>query len=386
MNERWWLVIGGWLVYAVYYVGRVNFSVAVPDMAREMDLTAGQVGAVSGAFFWVYALAGVGAGWLADRHGARWLVGLGLVGSGVMNIAFVGSNSFGIAALIWGLNGLFQAMGWSPLIGGVSRWMSEERGRAAGAVFGTSFVAGTAIALVVGGQLLERSGFDAVFEVAGIVLIVVGGVWCLSVKDDPAAAPSRLRPVEASGATLRMAVPLAAIGVAYVGLLVWTPFYLVDAHGLSVPSASTASAAVLGFAAVTTMAITPAFRHGSSGAVAGLLATTAAGLALVGIAWSPSSGLVLLGLATVLVSASSSVLLGVFPRLIDVSRAAAIGGGFALAFNVGGGLGSPIIGSLIEGASWLAVFGTMAVCALVGAMWMGSLHSIIPTSRVQSPV
>ena len=68
---------------------------AVPRLGEEAGFDAAEIGALAAGFFWVYSLSAVPVGRVADRAGARWLVGLGLAGSGAMNLIFVAvSGSF----------------------------------------------------------------------------------------------------------------------------------------------------------------------------------------------------------------------------------------------------------------------------------------------------
>ena len=181
---RWGLVASGWSVYALYYLGRVSFSVAVPGLENEAGLDAAEIGTLAAGFFWVYSLSAVPIGRLADRFGARALVGLGLVGSGLLNAALVlGSGDFRLALVIWSANGVFQAMGWTPLVGALGRWVEAGRSARVIASFGSCFVAGTALTFAVGGFIIERGGVEAVFLAAALVLVPIGVAWWIGVRD-----------------------------------------------------------------------------------------------------------------------------------------------------------------------------------------------------------
>lgn len=153
-RQQWGLVTGGWVAYVIYYLGRTNLSVAVPGLESEGGLGPEDIGLLVAAFFWVYSLTQVVVGQLADRFGSRWLVGVGLVGSGVMNALFIHAGSFTLALIWWSLNGMFQGFGWPPLIAGLSRWLTGPRAAQASAAYGTSYVAGTVLTLAAGGFIV----------------------------------------------------------------------------------------------------------------------------------------------------------------------------------------------------------------------------------------
>lgn len=373
-NTRWGLIASAWSVYAIYYLGRVNFSVAVPRLGEEAGLQATEIGALAAGFFWVYSLSALPVGRLADRYGARQLVGLGLVGSGIMNVLFIlFSHDFVLALVVWSANGVFQAMGWTPLAGGLGRWVSEERAGRVAASFGSCFVAGTALTFAIGGFIVEKSGVAAVFFAAAAVLVPVGVVWWIGVRD-PVSDGAVGEPSEGSiGRVLWLLPPAAALGVAYVALIVWTPAYFVEVHALSVGRSGLLAAALPATSILATILVGRSFRSVDAGSATlrgGIMLTaTAVMLFTVSRATDLVTGFAAIAAATALVGASSSLVLGIYPRITAPGRVALASGIFALAFNLGGGAGSPVLGRLVDRDAWDAVFVFLAGCVIAGALW-----------------
>ena len=56
---------------AILYLDRVTISVTRPYVARDLNLTATQMGYVFSAFYFAYALFEMPTGWLGDRYGPR---------------------------------------------------------------------------------------------------------------------------------------------------------------------------------------------------------------------------------------------------------------------------------------------------------------------------
>ncbi|XEQ91692.1 putative sulfoacetate transporter SauU [Sporomusa carbonis] len=69
IGVRWWVAIILWLSYIVWYMDRVNISVAGLIMIKEFGWTAADYGLVQSAFFVGYALTQIPGGWLADKFG-----------------------------------------------------------------------------------------------------------------------------------------------------------------------------------------------------------------------------------------------------------------------------------------------------------------------------
>ena len=347
-----------------------------------MGFTPSQIGFLAAGFFWVYSLSVAPVGKLADRIGTRWLVGLGLAGSGLANIWFAYAGSFGPALAAWSANGVFQAMGWTPLLGALRRWVPPERASRVIASFGSCFVAGTALALALGGVIAERAGAQRVFLAAAAVLIPLGLAWWAAVRD-PVEKPRPARGGEGMGPGARRAVPLlvpaAAIGAAFVALVVWTPAYFARVHGLSESRAGALSAVLPALAVAVTFLAGRWFRRaeGPRAAAGGGVLLAAAALALAAAAGSSglAAGFAAMAAATALVGAASSVTLGLFPRLLDDAQAAFTGGIFVLAFNLGGGAASPVMGRLVERGSWNLAFLFLAACAAAGALWTGGWYA-----------
>lgn len=373
-SARWGLIAAGWSVYAVYYLGRVNFSVAVPRLGQEAGLEATEIGALAAGFFCVYSLSAVPVGRLADRMGARQLVGLGLVGSGIMNVLFIlSSGHFTLALLIWSANGVFQAMGWTPLVGGLGRWVPEDKAGRVIASFGSCFAAGTALTFAIGGFIVERGGVEAVFIAAAAVLVPVGVAWWIGVRDPIVGSPVDELPGGPITRVLWLLPPAAAIGVAYVALIVWTPSYFAEVHGVSVGRSGLLSAALPAIAILVTIVlgrwfqISDGFRPALTGGI--VLTVTAVVLATISQASSLAAGFATIAAATALVGASSSLVLGLFPRMTYPRGVALASGIFTLAFNLGGGAGSPVVGRFVERDAWDLVFLFLAACVLTGAVW-----------------
>jgi len=85
-QSRVFLVL--WITYASFYIGRVNFSVALPGIMAEFGWTKADVGAIGTALFWAYAIGQFINGQLGDKFGSRVIITVGLTVSALMNLSF----------------------------------------------------------------------------------------------------------------------------------------------------------------------------------------------------------------------------------------------------------------------------------------------------------
>ena len=368
-RQQWGLVTGGWVAYVIYYLGRTNLSVAVPGLESEGGLGPQDIGLLVASFFWVYSLTQVVVGQLADRFGSRWLVGVGLVGSGLMNALFIHAGSFTLALIWWSLNGMFQGFGWPPLIAGLG-----PRAAQASAAYGTSYVAGTVLTLAAGGFIVAWGGTAAVFNVAAVVLILAGIIWFVTVRDPvPRGEPSTRRSSSMS-ATLWLMPAAALVGVGWMTLVIWTPSYLTSVLGMSISSAGLNAAAMAAVSLPVMVLVSSRFRSAigrRSSRVAGAVIVVT-GMSFLLVPWNLGEVWVLgaLALATSLANASSSIVLGFLPRVSAPERVGLASGIFSLSFSVGGGIGALLIGGLIGDGSWDAVYVIAGTTAALGACWV----------------
>src|SRR5205814_9819333 len=68
-----------WLAYASYYLGRKGFSVTKAAIAADLGVSEPMLAAIDTGFLVAYAAGQVPCGLVADRAGARRLLGLGML-------------------------------------------------------------------------------------------------------------------------------------------------------------------------------------------------------------------------------------------------------------------------------------------------------------------
>ena len=118
---------------------------AKASLSSEFGWSATQIGAVFTALFAAYAVGQFVNGQLGDRFGARIVSTVEVAGSVLMNLlvffCVTMADSSGsimkhlltLLIIFWGINGFFQAMGWSPMVKVMTHWFPiEGRGKAMG--------------------------------------------------------------------------------------------------------------------------------------------------------------------------------------------------------------------------------------------------------------
>ena len=175
-----------WITYASFYLCRVNISIAIPGILKEYSLTKTAMGAVLTALFFAYAIGQFINGQLGDKFGARKLITFGAIVSGILNLIFpVLPGVISLMALVWGLNGYFQSMGWSPSTKTIANWFPiSMRGKVTG-LFGSCYQFGNAVSWALAGLMVGMFGWRFAFWIPAIVLIVIAIQWFINGRNAP---------------------------------------------------------------------------------------------------------------------------------------------------------------------------------------------------------
>jgi OPA family glycerol-3-phosphate transporter-like MFS transporter len=378
----------GWITYASFYLGRVNLSIAMPDLRESLQLSAQDVGLLGSGFFLSYALGQLISGYLGDRISPRKLVFGGMLLSTVMNLVFGFSAVWSAMFLAWTINGLFQSTGWAPIMKVLSNWCSPEQKRKVAGIYATSYVAGNALTWILTGWLVAYLNWRAAFWIPGALMGIFALVWYVAVRDTPRAAGFAM-PVQAIKESdkripqedrrpnmlhvLRRFWPLvlAAVsgGMLLFALIIWTPTYFVDVHGLGIDGAAIISTLFPIAGTVGTLSVAWLVAGRFRGREIRFAIVVFIGIGALLLLFSVVSSL--LWISTLLMVLVGSILYGVdtiittiLPMVLGSRReVSTVAGLIDFAFNIGASLAGVLIGFVVDTYSWSAVFVTLAMAA-----------------------
>jgi len=188
LKYAWLMLLSFGFTYLFFYNGRQNINLVLPLMKQEFQSDLGTLGVVSSALFWSYAFGQLVSGRLGSFFGYKKLMIFGVAASAVLNVLISFQQSLVVIAILWGLNGFFQAMVWSNGVGVLNKWWpKEKRGFASGLATAFSGVAQAVTYLTVNWCLILnpewswRAGFR--FPIIPMVLILI--VFILFFKEKP---------------------------------------------------------------------------------------------------------------------------------------------------------------------------------------------------------
>ena len=257
------ILISLWISYAMFYVGRVNMGVAIPLIQDDLGYTKTTLGWILTALFAAYAFGQFVNGQLGDKLGGRVMISTGLILSAVFNLLFGFSTILTAMVVIWALNGYVQSMGWSPSVKTVANWFPRRmRGRISG-LMGSSYQVGAAVSILLAGLMAANFGWEGVFWLPAILLIVAGIHWYLRGRNAPEVVglPSleeeeqgvereeacqdhhlgfsyTLRTVLTSRPIWMVAFGLFFLNIIRYGFMDWAPAYLFEEEGATISTAA----------------------------------------------------------------------------------------------------------------------------------------------------
>ena len=166
-TRTFWGVTGA---YILYYVCRMTLGVVKQPVIDEGVLTAGQLGIIGSAFYFIYAVGKFTNGFIADYCNIRRFMAWGLGISAAVNLLLgilgllhgpLGMGSvltLILFALLWGVNGWMQSMGAPPGTISLSRWFPLNRRGTMYSIFSSTPSFGKALTMIVTGFIVSAAG------------------------------------------------------------------------------------------------------------------------------------------------------------------------------------------------------------------------------------
>jgi MFS family permease len=223
----------------INYVDRGSISTAAPLLEREFHLAPMQTYFMLSAFFWAYVPSQPLMGWLADHLGAARVLAGGVALWSVSTV--LAGTSAGVVQLVALrlVMGVGESTFYPSALALLAQRVSDpHRGRATAVVqFGAQV--GPALGALVGGLLMVRYGWRAMFMVLGLASLLWLLPWSRQLRAARPVTPARAGGAGASfGSILRQralwGTMLGNFCSNYAFYFVFTalPLYLVNERGL----------------------------------------------------------------------------------------------------------------------------------------------------------
>jgi MFS family permease len=234
---RWWIVFLLLLSVGINYIDRGSLSVAAPVLTTEFDLQPDQMGLLLSGFFWSYAVFQLVSGWLVDRFDVKWVFAAGFC---VWSLAMAGTGIVGsfvglVAARV--ILGIGESVAYPAISQIIVRHFAQHERGLPNAIIDVGTKVGPALSTMIGGLVVTRYGWRALFIVMGIGALfwLIPWLWLMPARG------SREVQRESAGPTLAellcrrelwgTSLTMFSLGYVWYFLLTWLPSYLVNGRG-----------------------------------------------------------------------------------------------------------------------------------------------------------
>lgn len=185
---RYWrvqLMMVMYVGYGVFYFTRKSLNFAMPSMITDLGLETSDIGILGTLFYITYGVSKFLSGMVSDQTKPAYFMGLGLIFTGLINIAFGLSSSLFMFALLWTLNAFFQGWGWPPCAKLLTSWYSRSERGFWWSIWNTCHNLSGAIIPITIGFAAVTWGWRFGFILPGSLAIIVGVMLCFRLRDKP---------------------------------------------------------------------------------------------------------------------------------------------------------------------------------------------------------
>ncbi|KAH6937103.1 hypothetical protein HPB50_025564 [Hyalomma asiaticum] len=225
VQTRHVLALMGFLGFVNVYALRVNLSVALVAMVNHTAILANSTpssgeeckaepanstkeklqdgtfiwneyeqGIILGAFFYGYVVTQIPGGRLAERVGAKWLYGVGVLVTALLTLLTPVAASWSIYAFVTlrVMMGLGEGVTFPAMHAMIARWLPKDERSLLSTIIYSGGQIGTVVAMPVSGLLCDSTflgGWPAAFYVFGLAGVVWFVFWALLAYNSPQEHP-----------------------------------------------------------------------------------------------------------------------------------------------------------------------------------------------------
>ena len=366
------IVAAIWITYALFYLGRVNFSVVLPALAAALDASRAEVGALGTIFFWVYGIFHFISGEIGSHLSPFRMVCAGLLIIALVNIAFAFQTSLLVMLVLWGINGIGQSAGWAPMFRILAERLDRAQIKVVSTVMPFSYVIGTAITWTLVGAVATGANWQVAFWLPGLLTLGVLAFWWRAGIDAPKATPQGVNPSQIRAELRQIAAVLLATALAgfvFNGMTIWLPTYILDSRIVPENTIGSVAAAMQVIAILGLFLARLRVLRSNQVFVTAAAMLAAAGLAMLTLtATTGAFALLIICLGMIMLNGAFGLVVSAVPLLLaPPGRVSSITGSINMMSNFFGGMAGFAVGGLVERSGWTAVFGLWGALLLMAS-------------------
>lgn len=280
-NLRWGIALLLGFGVLINYVDRGALSVAQQPLQNELGLGPAEFGLLSGAFFWIYALAQIPIGVALDRFGVTVLSRIGAFFWTVASALTALAPNFGLLFAARSFLGLAEAPTFPANAKAVGYWFPRSERGLATSLFDAAAKLSNGIGVLFTGWLMVMFGWRGMFWVTALlsfVFFVLFYVFYRNPSEDRRLTHAEAQYVKAGGAESEtpadakangaglgyllaqpkvwgLTIGFTAYGYLFALLLTWLPGYLTTTFGINILKAGGYALLIWGIGTLTDLIV-----------------------------------------------------------------------------------------------------------------------------------
>lgn len=240
-SYAWLLVAALWVIACLNYVDRQVIFSLFPLLEKEFALGGAQLGLLSTAFLWVYALASPFGGYFADRFGRVRVVLASLAVWSLVTLATGHARNYTELVTARALMGFSEAFYLPAALALIADHHGERTRATATGLHQSGLYTGIVLGGVVGGWMGQRYGWRMPFTVLGVVGVAYAAVLACALRRASQGGVSRsrldmaasLRKLSSLAGFWRLTAAFSAMGLVNWLVYTWLPLYLYESFRLT---------------------------------------------------------------------------------------------------------------------------------------------------------
>ena len=177
------LTILSWMIYFSSYVTRINYGAIIVEFVASEGVMKSAASIITSVLFVTYGVGQLLSGFLGDRISPRKLITVGLTIAVACNLLMpLCSPQISVMAVIWGLNGLAQALMWPPLVKILTSALTMEDYARIVPGISTSSACATIAIYLISPLIIGLSGWKMVFYVCAATAFAAVIIWTVCSK------------------------------------------------------------------------------------------------------------------------------------------------------------------------------------------------------------
>lgn len=188
--NRWRRIIpAAFVMYTIAYIDRTNFSLAIPALQSDLNLSSQYAGIAAGVFFFGYFIFQIPGGHLAQQWSAKKYIFWALLFWGVFATLCGMARSVEELLVYRFCLGLAEGGVWPATMVLLSNWFPREERARAGGYWVLCQPVAILVSNPISGWLLDHYNWRVMFVTEGLLPVVFAPLWWWAVEDSPVEAP-----------------------------------------------------------------------------------------------------------------------------------------------------------------------------------------------------